>query len=78
MLQEHLPPMRGRLKDVYLSQQNYIRPQVIGIAISPPPDLSAPLTHLTSGQDPKTVGERKAVVPTNRSNGSMPGRQGAL
>jgi hypothetical protein len=44
LLQEHLPPGREPLKDVYLRQQNYIRSQVVSAAISaPPPDRTASL-----------------------------------
>ena len=76
LLQEHLPPMRDRLQDVYLSQRNHIRPQVIGTAIAPPPGLSEPFTPFLEAMTHRRG--QKAVVPTDRSNGSMPGRQGAL
>jgi len=41
LLQEHLPPVRDLLKDVYLRQSNYVRPQVVSAAIAPPADVSS-------------------------------------
>jgi hypothetical protein len=41
VLAAHVPATRAQLRDVYLRQQNYVRPQVISTAIAPPPELSA-------------------------------------
>jgi hypothetical protein len=40
LLAAHVPATRAQLRDVYLRQQNYVRPQVINTAIAPPPDLA--------------------------------------
>jgi hypothetical protein len=40
LLEGHLPPAREYLKDVYLCQRNYVRPQAVSTVIAPPPDVS--------------------------------------
>jgi hypothetical protein len=78
LLSEHLPATREFLKDVYLSQRNYIRPQVIKAAILPPPEAVSHAGPVSAdGLDP--ADETKMMMASKKSLvEGLPPRQGAL
>jgi hypothetical protein len=79
LLSEHLPASREVLKDVYLSQRNSVRSQVVKAAISPPPEAMSHAGPVSAdGQDPPAE-ETKVMMTSNKSLVErLPSRQGVL